>query len=108
MRGLMLERLQAALAALTDRVYHYVAATNSTPPYIVWAEDGDNDLLAGNVHAERCYTGTVDLYTKVDKDPLFSAIPEALEGIGAAWYLNSVQYEEDTGLIHYEWVWEVV
>ena len=104
----MLERLQAALAALTDRVYHYVAATNSTPPYIVWAEDGDNDLLAGNVHAERCYTGTVDLYTKVDKDPLFSAIPEALEGIGAAWYLNSVQYEEDTGLIHYEWVWEVV
>ena len=104
----MLERLQAALAALTDRVYHYVAAPNSTPPYMVWAEDGDNDLTANNVHAERCYTGTVDLYTKTDKDPLFSAIPEALEGIGAAWYLNSVQYEEDTSLIHYEWVWEVV
>ena len=48
------------------------------------------------------------LYTKTDKDPLFSAIPEALEDIGAAWYLNSVQYEEDTGLIHYEWVWEVL
>ena len=34
--------------------------------------------------------------------------PQALEGIGASWYLNSVQYEEDTGLIHYEWYWEVV
>lgn len=108
MRELTLQPLQEALAALTDSAYHYTAAPNSKPPYIVWAEDGDNDLMAGNVHAERCYTGTVDLYTKTDKDPLFSAIPEALEGIGAAWYLNSVQYEEDTGLIHYEWVWEVV
>ena len=104
----MLERLQAALAALTDRVYHYVAAPNSMTPYIVWAEDGDNDLLAGNVHAERYYTGTVDLYTRTDSDPLFTAIPEALEGLGASYYLNSVQYEEETGLVHYEWVWEVV
>lgn len=104
----MLETLRAALAALTDRVYHYVAAPNTTPPYIVWSEDGDNDLLAGNVHVERCITGTVDLYTRTDSDPLFTAIPEALEGLGASYYLNSVQYEEETGLVHYEWVWEVV
>ena len=32
----------------------------------------------------------------------------ALDAAGIAWYLNSIQYEEDTGLIHYEWVWEVV
>lgn len=107
MTASMLERLRAALAALGD-AYHYVAAPNSTPPYMVWAEDGDNDLLAGNVHAERCYTGTVDLYTRTDGDPLFSAIPAALEGLGASYYLNSVQYEEETGLVHYEWVWEVV
>lgn len=104
----MLKQLQEALAALTDRCYPYFAGPNTTPPYITWLEDGDNDLSAGNVHAERCITGTVDLYTKTDKDPLFSTVPEALEGIGAAWYLNSVQYEEDTGLIHYEWVWEAV
>ena len=108
MTASMLERLRAALAALTDRVYHYVAAHNTTPPYIVWAEDGDNDLAGDDHHAERCYTGTIDLYTKADNDPLFTSIPEALEEIGAAWYLNSVQYEEDTGLTHYEWVWEVV
>ena len=103
----MLERLQAALAAL-GRCYHYVAEPNAVPPYIVWAEDGDNDLTADNVHGERCYTGTVDLYSKADPEPLFEAVPAALEGIGASWYLNSVQYEEGTGLTHWEWGWEVV
>lgn len=102
----MLETLRAALAALTDRAYHYTAAPNAKPPYIVWAEDGDNDLTADNIHAERIYQGTIDLYTKTEDDPLMESVPEALEGIGAAYYLNSVQYEEGTGLIHYEWVWE--
>lgn len=104
----MLERLRQALAALTDRCYHYVAAPNAIPPYITWMEDGDNDLLAGNIHAERCFTGSVHLFTKVENDPLFAGIPEALEGIGASWYFNSSQYEEETGLIHYEWYWEVI
>ena len=108
MTASMLERLRAALAALTDRVYHYVAAPNSTPPYIVWAEDGDNDLPGDDRHAERAITGTVDLYTKTEGDTLREAIPGALEDIGASYYLNSVQYEEETGLVHYEWVWEVV
>ena len=103
----MLKQLQEALAALTDRCYHYVAAPNTTPPYSTWLEDGDNDLMAGNVHAERCYTGSVHLFTKTEGDLLFNSIPAALEGIGASWYLNSVQYEDDTGLIHYEWYWEV-
>ena len=104
----MLERLRAALAALTERCYHYVAEPNAVPPYITWMEDGDNDLSAGNVHAERCCTGSVHLYTRAEGDKLLADIPAALEGIGASWYLNSVQYEEDTGLIHYEWYWEVV
>ena len=104
----MLETLRAALAALTERVYHYFAAPNTTPPYIVWAEDGDNDLAANNVHAERSYTGTIDLYTKTEGDPLLADIPQALESLGASYYLNSVQYEEETGLVHYEWVFEVM
>lgn len=103
----MLQRLQQALAALGN-AYHYVAEPNAVPPYIIWIEDGDNDLMAGNVHAERCYTGTIDLYTKAEFDPLLDSIPSALENIGAAWYLNSVQYEDDTSLIHYEWAWEVI
>lgn len=102
----MLEPLSAALAALTERCYHYYAMPGTTPPYIVWAEDGDNDLSADNVHAERCFEGTVDLFTREEGDDLIKAVPSALEGIGAAYYLNSVQYEEDTGLLHFEWVWQ--
>ena len=35
------------------------------------------------------------------------SVPQALDQSGEiAWYLNSVQYEEDTELIHYEWAWE--
>ena len=99
--------IRDTLLKVSDNVGHY-EAKEKNDQYIVWAEDGDNDLLAGNVHAERCYTGTVDLYTRTDSDPLFSAIPAALEGLGASYYLNSVQYEEETGLVNYEWVWEVV
>ena len=35
-------------------------------------------------------------------------VEDALDEIGAAWYLNSVQFENDTGLIHIEWVVETV
>lgn len=108
MKALTLERLRGALAACGERVYRYAAAPNTAPPYLVWGEDGDNDLSADDRHAERCWTGTVDLYTRTEDDPLTRAVPAALEGVGAAWSLNSVQYEEDTGLIHYEWVWEAV
>ena len=104
----MLDNLRQALAALTDSCYHYYAMPGTTPPYIVWAEDGDNDLTANNIHAERCFEGTIDLFTKTEGDSLFEAVPAALEDIGASYYLNSVQYEEDTGLLHYEWVFEVV
>lgn len=102
----MLETLRTALAALTDNTYHYVAANNATPPYIVWAEDSDNDLSADNTHAERMYQGTIDLYTNIENDPLIGQIPATLESIGAAYYLSAVLYEDDTMLIHYEWVWE--
>ena len=103
----MLEALKQALSALTEHTYHYYAAPGTSPPYIVWAEDSDNDLAANNIHAERCYEGTVDLFTRDEGDTLISAIPAALESIEAAYYLNSVQYEEETGLIHFEWVWQV-
>lgn len=103
----MLDKLRQALAALTERSYHYFAEPGTTPPYLVWAEDSDNDLTANDIHAERCLEGSVDLYTKSEGDELIEAVPSALEEIGAAYYLNSVQYEEDTGLLHFEWIWQV-
>lgn len=103
-----MEALKQALLALTQAVYNFVAPPNHAVPYIIWQREGDNDLLAGNRRGETCETGSVDLFTKDAKDPLIAAIPVALEGIGAAWSLNAVQYEEETGLYHYEWLVEVV
>lgn len=102
----MLQRLKKALANLGS-AYHYIAEPNAKPPYLVWAEDSANDFEADNIHSEKMFQGTIDLYTRMENDLLIENVPKALESIDAAYYLNSVQYEEETGLIHYEWVWEV-
>lgn len=103
----ILQALADALITVSQNVWHYHAPPNTVPPYIVWMEDGDNDLMAGNSHAELCVTGSIHLFTKTENDPLYTSIPQALETAGAAWYLNSVQFEEETSLLHYEWYWEL-
>ena len=53
--------------------------------------------------------GTIDLYTLQEFDPAVDLIQEALntsEGVG--WVLSSVQYEDETNLIHYEWTFAVI
>lgn len=76
--------------------------------YIVWAEDGsDAQISAEGQNAERAITGTLDLFVKTDDMQDMRAVEAAFNRSRVAWYLNSVQYEDDTGLIHYEWVWEV-
>lgn len=104
----MLDSLKAALVGLTDQVYRYTAPPNSAPPYIVWAEDSENPFFADEQHAETAIQGTIDLYTRDEDDPLRLSIPSALNNLTCAWYLNSVQYEEETDLIHVEWVFEVM
>lgn len=100
------ERIKAAHLAVTDAVSHY--ARLKSDRYFVWQEDGDNQLRAENVVVERAITGTTDLYTKTEFDPWADALGKAFDAHGISWVLNSVQYEEDTGFVHQEWVWEVV
>lgn len=103
-----LDALRDALTPLTDRAYHYHAPAREKPPYIVWAEDGANVFNGDNHHAETATQGTIDLYSLDEDDPLSVGIQNTLDGLPCCgWYLNSVQYEEDTGLIHWEWVFEV-
>ena len=40
-------------------------------------------------------------------EPWAEALGESLSEYGIAWYISSVQFEEDTGFWHTEWVWEV-
>ena len=104
----LLEKIRNLLVPVADSVFHYVSAPNAIPPYIVWAEDGDSDLMSDDHHSERALTGTIDFYTKQESDPIKDAIEQALESGGVAWYFNSFQYENETGLLHFEWVLSVV
>lgn len=98
--------IKNALVALTSKCYHYHAPSKTAPTYIVWAEDGLDNLHGDNKACEGIIQGTVDIYSKTEFDTLFDGVSSALEGIGCSVELNSVQYEEDTGIIHYEWRWE--
>ena len=98
-------RIVEAHLEVTDSVSH--AKKLKSDRYFVWQEDGSHDLTANNGHAEGSTTGTTDLFTKQESDPWAAALGEALSSRGIAWYLSSVQYEEETGFFHYEWVWEV-
>lgn len=105
---MILTELRDALLTVGPNVYHY-DATKDDENYIVWAEDGE----AGSGHADnhkttQVLTGTIDYYTKIENDPNFEAIQEVLNSLDLAWKLNSIQNEEGTGYIHYEWVWEMV
>ena len=93
------EKIIAAHLDVTDQVSHIERIKSDR--YFVWQEDGESVL------AECAITGTTDLFTKQEFDPWVDAFGEALSSHGIAWSLSSVQYEDDTGFIHYEWSWEV-
>lgn len=92
------------------RVFHYTRPSKTLPSWVVWAEDSESsDFSAGNHKAEQQVHGTIDCYSKTEYDPLFDEIQEALNGADSiGWRLNSVQYEDETSLIHYEWEFNVI
>ena len=99
------DAIVSAHRAVTDVVSH--GGRMQSERYFVWQEDGANDLEANDGHVERAVSGTTDLFSKTEFDPWGPALEQALTEAGIAWYLNSVQYEEETGFWHWEWVWEV-
>lgn len=101
--------LRDALLTLHIPVHHFFAHKEKANQYIVWAEDGE----AGAGHADNKKTnqviqGTIDYFTKTEFDGNVKLIQEKLNSLDIAWRLNSIQHEDDTGYIHYEWVWELV
>ena len=102
-----LEKVKEALLTVTENCDHY-EAVDETDRYIVWAEDGDSAaLLSDNYVAGQTVEGTIDYFTKDEDDVNISAIPLALNRARIWWSLNSVQYEDETEFIHYEWLFRV-
>lgn len=106
--SVQLTKISNTLKGLTDACFHFFAPPDTGAPYIVWQEESSEDLLADNIHAETCIHGTIDIFTKKENDPLLEKIPAALDNNGISYYLNSSEYEEETGLLHYEFVFEVI
>lgn len=102
-----LESVMNALLTVTDEVYHYTAPADSKR-YIVWAEDDEvAALVADNYKPGQTIEGTIDLYTKDEDDLWIQSVPDALNAARIGWSLNSVQYEDETRFIHYEWLFHV-
>ncbi len=102
----MLSDIVAALTATGYSFAHYGWSHSPDGDYGVYAEDGANDLEADDQHAEKVIEGTVDYFTRNDSGAPKTVIEAALDASGAAWKLNSVQFENDTGYIHYEWIFQ--
>lgn len=93
--------------ALGTNVHHYFRPDGEIPS-CVWQESGeDTSFHSDNKKTEQSIRGTVDYYTQTEFDSTADTIQNTLTDIGAAWSLESVQYEEDTKIIHFEWSWVV-
>ena len=96
--------LYAPFLDLPCKVSHY--RRTSKPPFVVWAEDGEDVPIGADNHkSEQQLTGVIDLYTLTEFDPIADSIQEILNGENVGWMLNTVQYEEETNMIHFSWRW---
>lgn len=103
-----LKKVRDALGTVSAPVYHYKRPNNQKPSWIVWQEDGSlTDMWANNGMAEQQLHGTIDLYTLTEFDPVMDEVQTALNSIMTGWSLQSVDYEDETNLIHYEWEWSL-
>ena len=89
--------------------FHYRRNPKVKSEYGVWMEIGENTAFnANNTKAEQQIGGTLDYYTLIEFNPVIDEIQAALERLTVgAWALESVQYEDETNLIHYEWTFSV-
>lgn len=102
------ERVRQALVALPVDVFHY-HAFKKKDRYIVWAENAEGGSVeADDRKQEYSVSGYIDFFTRRENDPVVDMVAEALKSAEISFYLNSVQYEEETGYIHFEWLFEVI
>lgn len=74
--------------------------------YGVISLEGQEESVAGDnrIH-HQSIRGSIDLFVKGISTTAAQTVQNAINGV-VAWRLNSVQYEDDTGLVHYEWIFE--
>lgn len=101
-----MQRVKDALDSTGYAFAHFGWSKQPSGDYGVYAEDGARDFEANGRHEEKGLTGTIDYFTRDDSGTPKTVIENAINGL-FPWYLNSIQYENDTGFIHYEWVFSL-
>ena len=102
----MMDRLKDALNEAGFPFVLYAWDTENRTPkkdHGVISLDEGADLDADDTHAERGTLGFCDYFTKSTSKNIRNGIEDVLNAECDAWSLSSVQFENDTGFIHYEW-----
>ena len=100
------QKVRDALASVEGlKCYHLYKPASVTAPYAVWQEDSEGDShYSDNIKAEQVLQATIDYFTKSEYDTMTDSIQNALNKAQLSWVLNSFQYEDETKLLHYEWI----
>lgn len=108
-RQAQLMKVKEALTAIDGLpVFHFFKPSEVKDRYCVWSEDTQAESLHGDgILLNQQIEGTIDLFSKQEFDQAVDEIQEALSNARIGFYQNSIQFEEETGLIHWEWVWYV-
>jgi hypothetical protein len=89
--------------------YHLFKPATVKAPYAVWQEDSEGQSFHANDRKlEQVLSVSVDYFTSIEFDPMIDNIQDAFNDARIAWNLNSLQYETETNLMHYEWLCEVI
>lgn len=104
----MLNALLTTLNGLTDIPFVELAWTHS--PDDKYGVITLNNQIALNADAdpvtEKMLSGFVDVFVKKPQDlSTVNDVENALKSLGIWFALESVQFEDDTGYVHYEWQW---
>lgn len=103
-----LQEIRDFLLGITLNVYHY-KAWQQPDTYIVWAEDTESDAVHGdNRKVKQILDVTIDVFTKDEYNPIIEQLQEAFNDRGIPFELLSIQYEDDTNYIHYEYLIQAV
>ena len=101
------EKIVSVHTSVTDSVSH--GHRMKSDRYFVWQEEGSDSFDADNHHCEAAVSGTTDLFTTLEFDPGKVAFEAQLDACAdIVWSLNSIQFEEERGIWHYEWLWSVI
>ena len=106
----MFEEFKNALMSLAIPVAEYAWDSRPDDDYMVISLDGEGQTVwADDKMVHQAPSGSIDLYSKSNDRSKMLAVQDVLNNFeGCSWYLNNIMYEQDTQLLHWEFVFDLV